>query len=40
MKHDPDLRIEESGLILPTAPRPAGLYRPLLVVDKSLIEIH
>jgi hypothetical protein len=40
MKHDPDLRIDESGLTLPPAPRRAGLYRPLLVVDNSLIEIH
>jgi len=36
MKYDPDLRITELGLILPPAPRPAGIYKPLLVVDKFL----
>jgi hypothetical protein len=36
MKQDPDLRITELGLILPPAPRPAGLYKPLLVVEKYL----
>jgi enamine deaminase RidA (YjgF/YER057c/UK114 family) len=36
MKHDPDLRITELGLILPPSPRPVGVYVPLLVVDKFL----
>jgi enamine deaminase RidA (YjgF/YER057c/UK114 family) len=36
MKHDPDLRIDELGLILPPAPRPVGIYKPILVVDKFL----
>lgn len=29
-------RIEELGLILPPAPPPAGLYKPVLVVDRFL----
>lgn len=29
-------RIEELGLILPPAPPPAGLYKPVLVVDNFL----
>jgi enamine deaminase RidA (YjgF/YER057c/UK114 family) len=36
MTNDPDLRIAELGLVLPPAPRPAGVYKPLLVVDKFL----
>jgi enamine deaminase RidA (YjgF/YER057c/UK114 family) len=36
MKNDPDLRIIELGLILPPAPKPAGVYKPVLVVDKFL----
>jgi enamine deaminase RidA (YjgF/YER057c/UK114 family) len=36
MKQDPDLRIIELGLILPPAPKPAGVYKPVLVVDKFL----
>lgn len=36
MKYDPDLRIVELGLILPPAPKPAGVYKPVLVVDKFL----
>jgi enamine deaminase RidA (YjgF/YER057c/UK114 family) len=36
MKHDPDLRLDELGLILPPAPRPVGIYKPVLVVDKFL----
>jgi enamine deaminase RidA (YjgF/YER057c/UK114 family) len=36
MTNDPDLRIIELGLILPPAPRPVGVYKPLLVVDKFL----
>ena len=29
-------RIKELGLILPPAPKPAGVYRPILVVDNFL----
>jgi enamine deaminase RidA (YjgF/YER057c/UK114 family) len=36
MTNDPDLRIAESGIVLPPAPRPVGVYKPLLVVDKFL----
>jgi enamine deaminase RidA (YjgF/YER057c/UK114 family) len=36
MKHNPELRIAELGLILPPAPKPVGVYRPVLVVDKFL----
>jgi enamine deaminase RidA (YjgF/YER057c/UK114 family) len=36
MKNDPDLRIVELGLILPPAPKPAGVYKPVMVVDKFL----
>jgi len=36
MSHDADLRIVELGLILPPAPKPAGVYKPVLVVDKFL----
>lgn len=36
MKNDPDLRIIELGLILPPAPKPAGVYKPVLVVDNIL----
>ena len=36
MKHDHDLRIVELGLILQPAPKPAGVYKPVLVVDKFL----
>lgn len=36
MKHDPDLKIVEMGLVLPPAPKPVGVYKPLLVVDKFL----
>lgn len=33
---DPDQRIIELGLILPPAPKPAGVYKPVLVVGKFL----
>ncbi len=36
MKIDPDLRISELGLLLPPAPRPAGLYKPTVVSGKYL----
>jgi enamine deaminase RidA (YjgF/YER057c/UK114 family) len=31
-----DLKITELGLELPPAPRPAGVYKPVLVIDKFL----
>jgi enamine deaminase RidA (YjgF/YER057c/UK114 family) len=36
MKNDPDARVIELGLILPPAPKPAGVYKPVLVIDKFL----
>ncbi len=36
MKQDTDLRIIELGLILPQAPKPVGVYKPVLVIDKFL----
>jgi enamine deaminase RidA (YjgF/YER057c/UK114 family) len=36
MNHDPDLRIIELGLKLPPAPKPVGVYKPLIVIDKFL----
>jgi len=36
MKQDTDLRITELGLILPPAPKPLGVYKPVLVIDKFL----
>ncbi len=36
MNNDPDLRIEKLGLVLPPAPNPAGVYKPVLVVDNLL----
>jgi enamine deaminase RidA (YjgF/YER057c/UK114 family) len=36
MKQDIELRIKELGLILPPAPKPVGVYKPVLVVDKFL----
>ena len=36
MKQDPDTRIKELGLTLPPAPQPAGVYKPILVIDKYL----
>jgi enamine deaminase RidA (YjgF/YER057c/UK114 family) len=36
MRHDPDERIVELGLVLPPTPKPAGIYKPVLVVDKFL----
>jgi len=34
--HIPSERIKELGLILPPAPPPAGLYKPIMVVDNFL----
>jgi enamine deaminase RidA (YjgF/YER057c/UK114 family) len=36
MEKNPDLRIEELGLVLPPAPKPVGVYKPVLVVDNLL----
>ncbi len=36
MKQDTDMRIIELGLILPPAPKPVGVYKPVLVADKFL----
>jgi len=36
MIQDTDLRIIELGLILPPAPKPVGVYKPVLVIDKFL----
>jgi enamine deaminase RidA (YjgF/YER057c/UK114 family) len=36
MKKDLDARIAELGLELPPAPKPAGVYKPALVVDRFL----
>lgn len=36
MKQDPEKRIIELGLILPPTPKPAGVYKPVLVTGKFL----
>jgi len=36
MKNLPSERVKELGLEFPPAPKPAGVYRPILVVDKFL----
>jgi enamine deaminase RidA (YjgF/YER057c/UK114 family) len=36
MKRDINLRITELGLVLPPPPKPVGVYKPVLVVDKFL----
>ena len=36
MQNLPSENIKELGLVLPPAPKPAGVYRPLLVIDKFL----
>jgi enamine deaminase RidA (YjgF/YER057c/UK114 family) len=36
MKQDPDSKIIELGLVLPPAPKTAGVYKPVLVIDKFL----
>lgn len=36
MKKSPSERLKELNLELPPAPKPVGVYRPLLVVDKFL----
>ncbi len=36
MNHLPSEKIKELNLVFPPAPQPAGVYRPLLVVDNFL----
>ena len=36
MTSDPELRLKELNLELPPAPKPAGVYKPVLVVDNLL----
>ena len=36
MKKSPSEKVKELGLVFPPAPKPAGLYRPVLIVDKFL----
>ena len=36
MKKSPSEKVKELGLVFPPAPQPAGLYRPVLIVDKFL----
>jgi enamine deaminase RidA (YjgF/YER057c/UK114 family) len=36
MDKKPSQRLKELGLILPPAPPPAGVYKPVLVIDKFL----
>ncbi|WP_431121528.1 RidA family protein [Flagellimonas flava] len=36
MSTSPSERIKELGLVLPPAPPPAGVYRPILIVDNFL----
>lgn len=36
MNHNPELRITELGLDLPKAPKPMGVYKPVLVIGNLL----
>ena len=36
MKNNPELRLVELGLVLPPCPKPAGVYKPVLVINKML----
>jgi enamine deaminase RidA (YjgF/YER057c/UK114 family) len=36
MTQNPDARIEELGLELPPVPKPGGIYKPVVIVDKFL----
>ena len=36
MQHSPSEKIKEMKLELPPAPKPAGVYRPILVLDGFL----
>lgn len=36
MKNDIELKIKELGVVLPPAPKPLGVYKPVLVIGKFL----
>jgi enamine deaminase RidA (YjgF/YER057c/UK114 family) len=36
MKNDPEIRIKELGLALPPAPKPMGVYKPVLVIGNFI----
>lgn len=36
MKNNPELRLLELGLVLPPAPKPVGVYKPVVAADKML----
>ena len=36
MNHNPELKIKELGLELPPAPKPMGVYKPVLVIGNFL----
>jgi len=36
MTQNPELKIRELGLELPPSPKPGGVYKPVLVIDKFL----
>jgi enamine deaminase RidA (YjgF/YER057c/UK114 family) len=36
MTQNPDARIEELGLELPPVPKPGGIYKPVVIIDKFL----
>jgi enamine deaminase RidA (YjgF/YER057c/UK114 family) len=36
MKTTPESRIAELKLVLPPAPKPVGVYKPVLIIDKTL----
>ena len=36
MKNNPEMKIEELGLELPPAPKPMGVYKPVLVIGNFL----
>ncbi len=36
MKTSPESRIVELNLVLPPAPKPVGVYKPVLIIDKIL----
>jgi len=36
MKNDPELKIKELGLELPPAPKPMGVYKPVLIIGNFL----
>jgi enamine deaminase RidA (YjgF/YER057c/UK114 family) len=36
MNHDPESRIKELGLELPPAPKPMGVYKPVIITGNYL----